>query len=177
MLKLSRSLRLSSPSVRSPRRRLRHPPPACKELKLQRRRRSPNRSAIAVVGGVTGSGIAVGSAGMARASTCTLVGVITTGVIGAMITTELRFGFPTTDRSFLIGPFVLLAPAHPVRAETFSQRQRLLETQSVGVRARVPAPPSHLTVGRVSKVWKGGGEGSLHSRVVAPTPHGLSPAA
>ena len=30
--------------------------------------------------------------------------------------------------------------------------------------------------GNVSYWWKGGGEGSVHSSVVAPTPQGLSPA-
>lgn len=30
--------------------------------------------------------------------------------------------------------------------------------------------------GNDSKVWKGGGEGSVHSNVVAPSPHGLATA-
>src|SRR5712671_5325944 len=31
----------------------------------------------------------------------------------------------------------------------------------------------HLTSGSTSNWWNGGGDGSVHSRVVAPGPHGL----
>src|SRR5262245_52716754 len=33
---------------------------------------------------------------------------------------------------------------------------------------------SYLTRGSVSQVWNGGGDGSVHSSVVAPAPHGLA---
>lgn len=33
---------------------------------------------------------------------------------------------------------------------------------------------SHSTRGWVSKVWKGGGEGNVHSKVVAPSPQGFA---
>src|SRR5580704_8448490 len=35
---------------------------------------------------------------------------------------------------------------------------------------------AHRISGRVSNWWKGGGEGSVHSSVVAPAPQGLAPA-
>ena len=37
-------------------------------------------------------------------------------------------------------------------------------------------PPCYFTFGSASKVWNGGGEDTCHSRVVAPSPHGLSAA-
>src|SRR5690348_14749972 len=39
-----------------------------------------------------------------------------------------------------------------------------------------PAYRRYLMTGNSSYVWKGGGEGSIHSKVVAPSPQGLAAA-
>src|SRR6202035_1776670 len=42
--------------------------------------------------------------------------------------------------------------------------------------ARAPQDDAHCPRGSTSNWWNGGGDGSVHSSVVAPTPHGLSAA-
>src|SRR5690606_2354855 len=53
-------------------------------------------------------------------------------------------------------------------------------TRFVGCAARERAAHIHMTAyctfGRVENWWNGGGEDSVHSSVVAPSPHGLSAA-
>src|SRR6185312_6172323 len=43
-------------------------------------------------------------------------------------------------------------------------------------RPRMRGDAAYLIFGNCSHWWNGGGEGSCHSSVVAPSPHGLAPA-
>ena len=42
--------------------------------------------------------------------------------------------------------------------------------------SRMTGAPGYLILGRVLNWWNGGGDESVHSSVVAPSPHGLSAA-
>ena len=59
-------------------------------------------------------------------------------------------------------------------------RDRMIPRSSPGInsagrRSIVDLAPLYLIRGSSSQTWNGGGEGSCHSSVVAPSPQGLSP--
>src|SRR5262245_29351679 len=52
----------------------------------------------------------------------------------------------------------------------------LASSRNRGAQECAPRSVAYCTRGSVSNWWKGGGDDSVHSSVVAPAPHGLAPA-
>src|SRR6478735_5340369 len=62
----------------------------------------------------------------------------------------------------------------PARSESFTWRLRSGWPERAGRSGHLVSFHSyHLIRGNTSNWWYGGGEGSVHSSVVAPAPHGL----
>src|SRR6185437_4904196 len=84
---------------------------------------------------------------------------------------------PRLEQRDVIGDFGLGNPGREIEGVVVDNRQNrsrfYLERGALGARRAVS---HHCTRGSTSNWWNGGGEGSVHSSVVAPTPHGLSAA-
>jgi hypothetical protein len=75
--------------------------------------------------------------------------------------------FAYGGRSLSVETFEIISISHQRVFKVTSHHPRYFSTKICAVRKH------HLIRGKMSYWWKGGGDGSVHSRLVAPAPQGL----
>ena len=97
---------------------------------------------------------------------------------GFISTTKSATSPPVAESSSVaIASTVISAMAYSLKARDRSASDPACGSGAKGPlrRFHLPLLP-HLIRGNVSKVWNGGGDGTVHSSVVAPAPQGLAAA-
>src|SRR5262252_8554768 len=92
----------------------------------------------------------------------------------AAVMSIIRYLYDPPQRSVL--PVFLVPRARRRRSydrSSLGRASRALPSPACGKGRGLGRLPSHFTSGSTSYWWNGGGDGKVHSRVVAPGPHGL----